>query len=176
MRSHLTIFWPTMSTSPSYTLPPGAMTTTSAMRTGRGADAGSTSQAVISTLRGSWRDTTLKNTSPWHFLTSAITDSISAPVNGSNGCGGAVGGAIVSFQTLERQRGQLNEEEGKVHRAPSPIKHVGASFLDDADLFPGSTPHCTSTTSESSPTRPKPRHGFTRSCIGKHCHWLGETN
>ena len=73
------------STKPSYTLPPGAMTVTSAKRLGRGVVSGAASHAVISALRGSCSVTTLKKTSPWAFLTVAMAVSISPSVRGSKG-------------------------------------------------------------------------------------------
>lgn len=90
MCSHFRILPSLTSTRPSYTLLPGAMTTMSAMRAGRGALSGFSSQACISTLRGSCRETTLNVTSPWAFLTVLMAVWISSGERGSQGWGMAL--------------------------------------------------------------------------------------
>jgi hypothetical protein len=82
--SQLVILPAARSTNPSKTAPPLAMTTTSATRGGLG-DAGLASHAVMTALRGSCRDTTLKKRSPWALVTMEMACSISWEERGSKG-------------------------------------------------------------------------------------------
>lgn len=78
------------STTPSYTLLPLPIHTTSAKRFGFGAVLGFSNHAIISFLRGSHSDTALKWTSGCSLRIMATAFSISTSERGSSGWGGAV--------------------------------------------------------------------------------------
>lgn len=97
--SHCVILLESRLTSPSPTLPPGAMTVTSAMRGGLVATVRCSSHLVISALRGSWRETALNWTLRCDALTEAIAALISSAERGSRGCRGRLEVIVSSDDT-----------------------------------------------------------------------------